>query len=328
MKFLPAICLVIMSAATPALHADTAIPASEDVPAWLFPVDPAAGKPVPALDSVVELSIPNSQMKYTQAQLGNLFSATDWHPRDHEPMPEIVVHGRAPGVFACGYCHTPTGQGRPENAALAGLPASYIADQLKEMRSGVRTLIGPKAYRPPAFMLQLATHLTDDDIAQAADYFSKQKLAPRVDVLERSEIPRVINAAWIFRKAPEGGTEALGHRLIEIAPDFERHERRDDAMRYIAYVPPGSIARGKVIAATGADHVSQACGTCHGAGLKGSDLAPPIAGRSPTAIARQLLAFKLKTRSLQAAQMMQPVVANLQIDDVIALAAYVGSLPP
>ena len=37
-------------------------------------------------------------------------------------MPDIVAKGRKPEVIACAYCHTPTGQGRPENSA-AGRPA-------------------------------------------------------------------------------------------------------------------------------------------------------------------------------------------------------------
>jgi cytochrome c553 len=41
-------------------------------------------------------------------------------------------------VYACSYCHLPNGQSRPENAALAGLPAAYIFEQVTDFRSGAR----------------------------------------------------------------------------------------------------------------------------------------------------------------------------------------------
>jgi hypothetical protein len=41
-------------------------------------------------------------------------------------------------VFACGFCHLPNGLGRPENSSLAGLPASYIVQQVADFKSGAR----------------------------------------------------------------------------------------------------------------------------------------------------------------------------------------------
>src|SRR4051794_26724135 len=109
----------------------------QDFPDWLFPLDPPVSTPV-TWDSTQLLSNEHSKLHYTQAQLKDLFNAPDWFPESHDAMPEVVIHGRKPDVFACGFCHTPSGQGRPENASLAGLPASYIARQLEELRSGVR----------------------------------------------------------------------------------------------------------------------------------------------------------------------------------------------
>jgi len=40
------------------------------------------------------------------------------------------------------------------------------------------------------------------------------------------------------------GTEDLGERLVEVAPDITRHERRDPKMQYTVYAPPGSLMRG------------------------------------------------------------------------------------
>jgi cytochrome c553 len=56
-------------------------------------------------------------------------------------------------------------------------------------------------------------------------------------------------------------------------------------------------------------------------------LIPPLAGRYPTYIVRQLLAFKTGARYTAASQPMQAVVARLSVEDMIAVAAYAASLP-
>jgi cytochrome c553 len=99
-------------------------------------------------------------------------------------------------------------------------------------------------------------------------------------------------------------------------------------MQYTAYVQPGSLARGKLLATTGDKGKTQICATCHLANLKGTDKIPPIAGRSPTYLLRQLLAFKNGARGGANAAQMAPTVQKLELDDMIALAAYVGSLYP
>ena len=57
-------------------------------------------------------------------------TSADWFPGDHPPMPDVVVHGRAPDVRGCAMCHMPNGKGRPENAPIAGLPYAYVVQQL------------------------------------------------------------------------------------------------------------------------------------------------------------------------------------------------------
>jgi hypothetical protein len=58
-----------------------------------------------------------------------MFVAPDWWPRDHPAMPQIVAHGRGK-AWPCAHCHLPTGLGRPEDAATAGLPFGYIVEQI------------------------------------------------------------------------------------------------------------------------------------------------------------------------------------------------------
>lgn len=318
-------------AAAPQPPAAAALP--DLLPEWLFPIDPASlvkprpnAPPPPKLDDVELLGIPDSTEKYTRARINDLFNPPDWHPNDHIPMPDIVAHGRKPKVTACGFCHTPTGQGRPENSALAGLPEAYIKEQLQDFRSGARKPVGPEAYKPSRGMHAVAENMTDAEIDESAKYFSQQKLGRRVWVIEGIRIPRAEPSHWVYMEV--GGTEDLDDRMLEVAPDIERHERRDDKMQYTAYVPPGSVARGKRLVTSGDGGKTQVCATCHLANLKGTDKIPPITGRSPTYVLRQLLSFKAGGRTNEASKQMTPVVEKLELADMIDIAAYLATLYP
>jgi cytochrome c553 len=299
-----------------------------EVPAWAFPINPPEPAAPAPFDRIEPLHMANSKVAYTEAQLNDLFAAPDWHPDSHAPMPEVVSHGNPPDVYACGYCHTPTGQGRPENASLAGLPTQYIIQQSADFKSGARRSAWSEPYRPSARMIQVATHASADEVAAAAQYFSVQHLGPRVKVLERSHVPKTHVVGWVYVADGGGAEELLGERLLELAPDAQLHERRADDMRYIAYVPLGSIGRGRSIVSSGEGAPTMACVTCHGENLQGMGLIPPLAGRSPTYILRQLLAFKTGARAGATGQPMQAVVANLQIRSMIDVAAYAASLQP
>ncbi len=301
------------SMAVSAMEASTVDAGQSGVPAWVFPLNVAATSNPTAYDDRKPLRVPKSNVTFTEAQLNDLFDAPDWHPTSHGAMPSIVSRGRPPDVYACGYCHTAGGQGRPENASLAGLPAAYIISQVADFKSGARKSAWRGPYRPADRMIHAVTHATAEEISAAAGYFAAQSLKPRVDVIERARVP---------------GYEPLGERLLEFAPDAIRHENRDDGMRYIAYVPPGSIGRGEHIAQAGADSPANACTSCHGPKLCGVGLIPPLAGRSPTYILRQLLAFQTGARSGPTGLPMRAVVKDLKIRDMIDVAAYAAFLPP
>jgi cytochrome c553 len=311
-------------AAAPTVAPGTPIP----VPEWLFPIDPKSleknPKPV-KLDDVELLEIPDSKEKFTQARINDPFNPPDWRP-DHLPMPDVVAKGRKPGVMACAYCHTPTGQGRPENSSLAALPETYFKEQLHDLRSGARKPTGPVEYLPSQAMLKIAKAMNDEEIEASAKYFAQQKLRRRVYVIESLRIPRAERAAWIYEEV--GGTEDLEDRLLEVTNELPRHERRDDRLEYMAYVPPGSINRGKRLVTTGDGGKTVVCATCHGPKLVGTDKIPPIAGRSPTYLLRQLLAFRNDTRTGEAATQMEPVIDKLTLNEMIDVVAYVGSLYP
>jgi cytochrome c553 len=293
-----------------------------DVPAWAFP---RSSPDSAATDSTRLHGVPNSAARFTLPQTNDRFAPPDWHPGGHPSMPEVVAHGRKPSLFACAYCHLPNGMGRPENATLAGLPEGYIIAQLAGFRDSTRRNPSP-GWIPGNSMHAVAMNATDAEVASAAHYFSGLRFTPRARVIEAARIPRMRPAGFVYSRVPAGGTEPLGSRIVEGPPDFERHELRDDGMTYIAYVPHGSIERGRSIATTGTNGLATACVTCHGPRLAGIGLVPPIAGRYPTYIVRQLVAFKTGARSTPASQPMQAVVARLSVEQMIAVAAYTASL--
>jgi mono/diheme cytochrome c family protein len=125
-----------IASATPAWPAPDSITdigsrAQTTVPSWVFPLNPPAASATPRFDQVKPLHVPGSRATYTEAYLNDRFAAPDWFPESHSEMPAIVAKGRRPAVNACGYCHTSGGQGRPENASLAGLPAAYIFNSVR-----------------------------------------------------------------------------------------------------------------------------------------------------------------------------------------------------
>jgi cytochrome c553 len=124
---------------------------------------------------------------------------------------------------------------------------------------------------------------------------------------------------------PAGGTEPIGKRIITVPQDADRARHRDPNSDFIAYVPPGSVARGKALAQGGSRTI--ACSICHGDTLQGLGNVPRIAGLHPIYIARQLMYFKEGARNGPDAALMKKTVAQLTDEDIINLSAYVASLP-
>ena len=290
---------------------------------WAFPTlaTPASGE---APGTVRHL--PGATRRFKEAEVHDMVHAVDWYGEAGADSPAIVRQGHEPGAMACGFCHLPTGQGRPENAALAGLPASYIEEQVAAMRAGLRPGARPD-YPPNALMHAVAANVTPAEARAAAGWFAMQRFVPRTRVVETALAPKAVPQAGVYTFDRTAPREPLGSRILEGPDDFDRFELRDDRVGYVAYVPPGSIGRGERLAATGDAGRTQACASCHGAGL-GGDIGPPLAGRSPTGIFRQLHSFKVGGRLSPQAAPMRAVVARLATADMIDLAAYAGSLKP
>lgn len=322
--------LVVLAIAIPVrsnhaqIGASPATPGAAGLPNWAFVWDPSVKVPPP---DDKPISLAGSGASYSWKQARDLFVAPDWHPADHGPMPDIVAIGRKPDVRACGSCHRAEGTGGPENASLAGLPVSYFVQQIADFKSGARRTSGP--VRPSTtIMTNSVIGMTDAEILAAAQYFAALKPKRNVKVVEAETIAKIGEARLFFTKSPGGGTEPLGRRIVEFPDNEEQFELRDTHSTFTAYVPVGSVARGEALAKTGGSGTTLACAICHGPALKGVGPIPPIAGRSPTYIVRQLYEFKTGGRSAGASALMKQAVEKLSPEDIIALAAYVGSLEP
>ena len=295
--------------------------AAEPDPIWAFLTQ---GTSPPVADPAALKSLPGSDKHYTEAQIDDLKNPPDWFPDQHPPMPTVVAHAK---VFACASCHLASGMGHPESSGLAGLSASYMERQMVDFASGARrnpvVIDGKPQANTTAVMTVIAKMLTPEDSAAAAAYFAALPALPWVKVVESATVPKTyVNAGYMRVLSPEGGTEPINGQIFEVPQDQTRQLLRDPRSGTIAYVPPGSLARGAKLAA------ANACAGCHGAGLVGAADAPHIAGRSPLYIIRQLYAFKVGARTGPYADMMQPAVAKLSPSDMVSLAAYVASLKP
>ena len=303
-----------------------ALAAAGEFPAWAYPVPDPGPAPIPPAEAV--LRVPDSPVVLTPRDLAAHGPAVpDWHPAEHPAMPDIVVRGREPQVWACAYCHLPSGAGRPENASLAGLSATYIKQQLAAFKNGERPGAEPRR-APQNFMIALAKAATDEEIAVAANYFAALRPASFVRVVEAATVPKTYVAGAMLARVPGGGEEPIGGRIIEVPEELERAEKRDARTTYVAYVPVGSVQRGADLALTGGAGKTQVCATCHGPELRGLADVPRLAGRSPSYLMRQLYDVRHSARTGPGTVPMQAVVANLTTEDLVALAAYVATREP
>jgi len=288
-------------------------------PDWAYPVTPKREPP----DNVVLKSVPGSAKKYTQAQIDDGFNPPDWFPGEHPPMPAVVAHGSKPVVRACALCHLPSGDGHPESSSLAGLPVAYTIQQMAEFKNG-----GRKGIRA-ATMIEIAQAIADADVKAAADYFASLKPNVWTKMIETDTVPKSYVGPGGMRFAiANGGREPIGNRIIVLPQDAERAHSRDPHSGFIDYVPVGSIAKGEALVKTGNRGRTTPCAMCHGLNYKGLGDWPSIAGRPPTYIVRQLNDMQSGARSGNTLALMRGVVGKLTMDEMIGIAAYLGSLAP
>jgi cytochrome c553 len=324
MKLVFAGAVLVMGLAAAGALAQSAGPATSpggaaaSFPEWAYPANP----PLAEFDAREEKTLPGSSRKYTQAQVENDFAPPDWFPEDHPPMPAVVANGRAPAVKACSKCHVTTGGGHPESSDLAGLPEAYIVRQMADFKDGHRK--GARA----TSMFPIAKAVTDEEIREAAKYYAALPRPAWNKVVETDTVPKTELRVGGMRFAlANNGTEPIGSRIIELPQAPERAHLRDSRFGFVANVPVGSLARGEALVKGGGGK-TQPCAICHGPDLKGIAEVPHLTGRSPMYVFRQLNDIKAGTRAGTNAELMQPVVANLSQDDMLAIVAYLATLSP
>jgi cytochrome c553 len=268
------------------------------------------------------VQVPGSSREYDAAAIAGNATPPDWFPDEHGPAPRVVKGEAGATLAACGSCHLMSGQGHPESADIAGLPAEYIVRQMRYFKSVARNDEGR--------MGPIARATSDDEVRQAAEYFAAITPIPWVKVIETATPPKTyVSAAARHRMVvPGGGTEPVGRRIIEIPDDPFRTAIRDPHAPFTAYVPPGSIARGEALVKTGGSGKTISCAICHGDALTGLGEVPRIAGLQPVYIARQLITIQNGSSAGTAVALMKKAVSNLSEDDIIAISAYLGSLSP
>jgi len=288
-----------------------------DRPNWAFPVADAVQPATPKRDDQPK-TLAGSTKSYTPKQIDDLSNPPDWFPDLHPPMPPVVAHGTT--TFACGSCHLPAGTGHDESAYLAGLPAPYIVQQMADFKSGARKGFGA--------MPAIAQALTDEDFQSAAAYFASLPVRPWVRVVETDTVPKTYVAPGNIRLAlPDGGSEPIGDQLVELPDNEQAALDRDPSSGFVVYAPTGSLAKGQALVTTGGGKTT-ACGICNAATLKGLGTTPAIAGRHGNYIVRQLYFFQDGERSGPSAALMKNVVQRLDVDDMLAIAAYLSSREP
>ena len=288
--------------------------------------------------------IDGSNVEYSLAEIRTSGGfVVDWFSEDHpNPMPDIIRRGPAAlgkDARPCGWCHLSDGSGRPENAAPAGLPAGYILRTLQDFKDGLHHNADPRKGNSNT-MVMLAKAMSDEEMRQAADYFSAVTWRPHVRVVETKLVPKTKVQGELFIPQAKELTEPIGSRILEVPADIEGNQTlRNSRGTWIAYVPVGAIKKGKDLVTTGGMTVvngqiiqgkTTACGTCHGQDLLGvAPDVPPLAGRSPNYLAREIFDIQQGTRtgSNSNLALMKMVVEKLTPEDMLNITAYLASLP-
>jgi len=169
-------------------------------------------------------------------------------------------------------------------------------------------------------------------------YFAAIPYRPWTRVVETDRVPTTRIVGNLFLPTSVERLEPIAGRLIEVPEDEEQTELyRNPRVGFVAYAPSGSLEKGKDLVTTGGMRVAgntiiqgrtTPCVTCHGLDLMGVADVPPIAGRSPSYLARQMWDIQQGTRNGAAVQLMKMAISRLTNDDIESIVAYVASRPP
>jgi cytochrome c553 len=319
----------------------SSIAAEEKIPdhlvelAWAYAISITPPPPLPPDGG--KHSLPDTPLTFTRDEIlgrkdGVTFQTApaDWYPGDHPEMPSIYSHGDpSRKIIACALCHYPNGKGKAENAPPAGQSKGYLVQQLLDFKNDLRKCADPRKTNYE-LMIETAKGMTQAEMEEVSAYFESMKWSSWIEVIETDTVPMTYlrGGLHIPLEGEEAGTEPIGKRIIESPVDSYRTEfLRDPRSGFVAYVPKGSIEKGKDLVRTGGGGKTLQCVICHGEDLNGIGTVPGIASRSPSYMARQMNDMKQGTRNGLMSALMKPVVANLTSEDILNIVAYTSSLP-
>jgi cytochrome c553 len=209
----------------------------------------------------------------------------------------------------------------PESAGMTGFTAEYIVRQMSDFKSGVR--------KDAARMNAIAKELSDEEIRQAADWFAKLKPAAWTKVTEAAMVPKTFVGQGRMRFVQPGGEmEPIGNRIITVPLDQTKARLRDPHSGFVAYVPVGSIAKGKALAETGGAGKTIACSICHGDGPKGLGERSEAGRPAPDLPRPSVVLFLDGTRNGGDAQLMKKPVAKSTDEDILLSSRIWGIARP
>lgn len=313
----------------PPFQANAAAPAAPPPElAWAYPTA-APGTP--------ELRIlpgsyrtPNGERRLNAAEVDALTPADqDWFPRGHPAPPAVVLKAPSPnGPAPCAECHGMTGRGMVGVPDLAGLKADYLMEQLSAFRSGARTSAEPGRLGTQV-MIGVAKGWSATDLKAAASYFSSlpRRSPTRVIVSETAPAMKMERFGWTYVDPAGGRARPLQGRVAEAPDSLVKAYMGDPSGRELVWVSQRTLDRGRALVRTGGDG-GQPCATCHGSSLRGSQIAPPLSGRDPGYLARQLWDIRSGARRGPRLALMQGPAKGLSPADMTAAAAYLASLKP
>lgn len=311
----------IMASFVAACSAQPSPPGPPQSLSWAYPSGPKTSLP----EAPPGMTAPGSSVKWSQASASP--GPVDWFPQEHPPAPASVAHVRKGSADPCAECHLYDGHGYPGAADLGGLRAAYIIAQVKAFRAGARRSAQQPDRPDTTEMIAVARKLSDAELAEAARYFASLKRQPFVRVVESRSVPvtKPSYFGWLDL-VPNAGQEPIAGRIVELPEDPLRLALGDPHNGLVDYVPVGSLARGAALVESGGPG-AQPCARCHGAGLRGTDVAPPLAGRSAAYLARMLWDIKTGARGGPGAAQMQAPARPLNPAQITDIVAYLASLP-
>ena len=278
--------------------------AAENGLSWAYPVEPPPGANADA---------PPPGKPVNQALIATTYTGL---PR----MPDVVARGKP---LPCMQCHLAKGGAHPESAAISGLTANYIIEQVHAFRDGDR--FDTRTHR----MVAVAKTISENALQEAAQYYAaigpdRQKWIKTVVSNEVPKGPSPFGGGGFRYHAPGGGMEPLAPGMVvEMAENDDLVRARDQIDGgFVEYVRQDDMALGEKVAADGK------CGTCHGADYKGVGDVPRLAGQHPLYMIRQLKNMQTGDRKDKNVVRMKTVVDKLSDGDIVAVAAYLASRTP